>query len=327
MDYKKLGNTDLDISTIGLGTWAIGGSWGSTDDKNAMDTLNRAVDLGVNFFDTADVYGGGRSEKLLGELRRDRKEPFYIATKIGLKIDPPHPDQFTKETILAHVDQSLKNLGVETIDLLQLHSPPTDVYYRPDIFGIFEDLVKMGKVRHCGVSVNRVEEGIKALDYPVIQSIQIVFNIFRQRSLDILFPEAKKRGVGILARLPLSSGMLTGKMKPDTTFEDTDHRQYNRNGEAFDHGDTFSGLDYNLALKAVEQLIPLVPEQQQMAQWAIRWVLMHDAVTSVIPGARRPDQVEGNLQSMTHPPFDPDTMKAIQKIYEDYAKPHVHAKW
>lgn len=327
LEHKRLGNTDLEISTIGLGTWALGGSWGATDDEASIATLNRALDLGVNFFDTADVYGGGRSERLLGRLRRDRKESFYIATKVGLKIRPQEADLFTKETIVTHVEDSLTNLGVEAIDLLQLHSPPTDAYYRPEIFETLECLVDAGKVRYCGISVNRVEEGLKALDYPVIQSIQIVFNIFRQRSLELLFPEAQKHSVGILARLPLSSGMLTGKMNPSTTFEETDHRNYNRNGDAFDHGDTFSGMDYDIALKAVEELLPLVPDHQKITQWALRWVLMHEAVTSVIPGARRPNQVEENLHSVTYPPFDLTTMDAIRRVYNTYAKPQVHAKW
>lgn len=327
VEYKTLGKTDLKISTVGLGTWAIGGSWGAINDDEAMQTLNHALDLGINFFDTADVYGDGRSEKLLGQLRKERRDPFYIATKVGLKIDPHDLENFTRENLVTFVDNSLKNLGVEALDLLQLHSPPTDVYYRPEVFAIFEDLVTMGKVKNCGVSVNRVEEGLKVLDYPIIQSVQLVFNIFRQRPAEIFFAEAKKRDVGVLARLPLSSGMLTGKMTQNTVFEKTDHRYYNRNGEAFDHGDTFSGLDYNIALKAVKELVPLIGDNQPMAQWALRWVLMHDAVTCVIPGARQPSQVEENIQSAELAPLDPSTMAAVQNIYKKYIKPQIHARW
>jgi len=327
MNYRTLGRTGWNISTVSFGAWAIGGSWGAVDEAEAMAALNRALDVGINFFDTADVYGDGRSERLIGELRRSRKEPFYVATKAGLRLDPQTVDGFTRENLSAFVDRSLQNLGVDAIDLLQLHSPPTDVYYRPEVFGALEDLVRAGKVRFCGVSVNRVEEGLKAIEYPIIQSVQIVYNIFRQRPAELFLPEAKRRGVGVLARLPLSSGMLTGKLHKDTRFADNDHRTYNRKGEAFDRGETFSGVDYDVALEAVQQLAPLVPAPATMAQWALRWILMNEAITCVIPGGRRPAQIEENVGAAELAPLAPEVMAAVREIYDVRIKPLVHARW
>jgi aryl-alcohol dehydrogenase-like predicted oxidoreductase len=327
MNTRTLGRTGWNISTVSFGAWAIGGSWGTVDERDAMAALNRALDLGINLFDTADVYGDGRSEQLIGALRRSRKEPFYIATKAGLRLDPQTADGYTRENLSAFVDRSLDNLGVDAIDLLQLHSPPTDVYYRPEVFGVLEGLVRDGKVRACGVSVNRVEEGLKALDYPIIQSVQIIYNVFRQRPADLFLPEARRRGVGVLARLPLSSGLLTGKMTRDTRFESNDHRAYNRRGEAFDRGETFSGVDYQVALDTVEQLRPLVTRPATMAQWALRWILMNEAVTCVIPGGKRAAQIEDNVGAAELPPLSPEVMAAVREIYDARIKPLVHAYW
>jgi aryl-alcohol dehydrogenase-like predicted oxidoreductase len=327
MKYRSLGRTGWNLSTVSFGAWAIGGSWGTVDEREAMQALNLALDLGVNFFDTADVYGDGRSERLIGELRRSRKEPFYVATKAGLRLDPHTADGYNRANLSAFVDRSLQNLGVDAIDLLQLHSPPTDVYYRPEVFGVLEDLVRAGKVRFCGVSVNRVEEGLKAIEYPVIQSVQIIYNIFRQRPAELFLPEAMRRKVGVLARLPLSSGMLTGKMSKETRFENNDHRAYNRQGEAFDRGETFSGLDYDIALDAVQELAPLVPPPATMAQWALRWILMNEAVTCVIPGGKRAAQIEENVGAAELPPLPLETMAAVREIYDVRIKPHVHAYW
>ena len=327
MKYRALGSTGLNLSTVSFGTWAIGGSWGTVDEREAMQALNRALDLGVNFFDTADVYGDGRSERLLGKLRRSRSESFYIATKAGMRLDPHIAAGYTKKNLSTFIDHSLKNLGVDTIDLFQLHSPPTDVYYQPEVFGVLEDLVQSGKVRSCGVSVNRVEEGLKAMEYPVIQSVQLVYNIFRQRPADIFLAEAKRRNIGVIARLPLSSGMLTGKINRDTHFESDDHRSYNRTGDAFDRGETFSGVDYDVALEAVGKLIPLVTPNAPIAQWALRWVLMNEAVTCVIPGGRRPAQIEENVVSAELDPLTPEAMAAISEIYSVHIKPFVHARW
>lgn len=327
MEYRSLGNTGLKISAISLGTWPFGGSWGAVDDDQAMRVLHRALDLGVNFFDTADVYGDGRSERLLGQLRATRKEPFSVATKVGLRLAPHTSEGYTRNNLAAFIDRSLTNLKVDRIDLLQLHSPPTDVYYRPEIFSFLEDFVREGKVALCGASVNRVEEGLKAIEYPIIRSIQIVFNIFRQRPAEILFDEAKRRGAGILARLPLSSGLLSGKMTGNTEFAADDHRSYNRNGEHFDRGETFSGVDFDAALTAVQQLSPLIPVGTSMAQWALRWILMNDAVSCVIPGARRVDQIEENAKAADIAPLSSAALCAVEKIYHRDVRKLVHDYW
>ena len=327
MRYRTLGRTGWNVSTVSFGAWAIGGSWGTVDEGEAMQALNRALDLGINLFDTADVYGDGRSERLIGELRRSRKEPFYVATKAGQRLETHTVDSYSGTNLAAFVDRSLENLGVDAIDLLQLHSPPTDVYYRPEVFGALEDLVRAGKVRHCGVSVNRVEEGLKAIEYPIIQSVQIIYNIFRQRPADLFLSEARRRGVGVLARLPLSSGLLTGKLGKDTRFASNDHRAYNRQGEAFDRGETFSGVDYDIALEAVRALTPLVAPPATMARWALRWILMNDAVTCVIPGGKRAAQVEDNAGAAELAPLPPEVMAAVREIYDVQIKPLVHACW
>ncbi len=243
MQYRELGRTGWKVSTISFGAWAIGGTWGNVDDDESFAALNRALDLGVNFFDTADVYGDGRSEKLLARLRRERSEPFYVATKAGRRLDPHVASGYTRENLTAFVERSLKNLEVEALDLLQLHCPPTEVYYMPETFDVLDDLLKQGKLRHYGVSVEKVEEALKAIEYPNVQSVQIIFNIFRQRPAELFFEQAQRRQVGILARLPLSSGMLAGKMTRASSFEEGDHRGGNRHGEWFDRGETFSGLD------------------------------------------------------------------------------------
>ncbi|RQS14476.1 aldo/keto reductase [Burkholderia sp. Bp8998] len=327
MKYRTLGRTGWSVSTVSFGAWAIGGSWGAVDDREAMRTLHTALDCGVNFFDTADVYGDGRSERLIGALRRERHEPFYVATKAGLRLDPHVADGYNRTNLLAFVDRSLQNLNVDVIDLLQLHSPPTDVYYRPEVFGTLEDLIRIGKIRFAGVSVNRVEEGLKAIDFPVVQSVQVVYNIFRQRPNDLFLAEARRRGVGVMARLPLSSGLLTGKLTKDTRFDARDHRAYNQHGEAFDPGDTFSGVAYDVAVDVVQELTQLVPVSTTMAQWALRWILMNEAVTCVIPGGRKPSQVMENIGASDLLPLSADVMAAVQEIYNVRIKPLVHARW
>jgi aryl-alcohol dehydrogenase-like predicted oxidoreductase len=322
VEYRELGHTGWKVSAIGVGTWAMGGSWGAVDDRQSLATLNRALDLGVNFFDTADVYG---SEPLLGQLRRQRNEPFYIATKMGVKLNLD-PRAYNRRNMTASVDGSLRDLGVETIDLMQLHVPPPEVY-NAEVFGILDDLVKQGKIRHYGVSVERIAEAEKALEFPGIQSVQIIFNIFRQRPAESFFPEAKRRGVGILARVPLASGMLTGKMTRTTAFAADDHRSYNREGQAFDQGETFAGVDYEAGLEAVEELRPLVPEGATMAQMALRWILMFDAVTCTIPGARRPAQAEDNISAADLPPLSDSAMEEIRAIYDRHIRAQVHHLW
>ena len=248
MQYRELGRTGWKVSAMSFGAWAIGGTWGPVDDAESLAALHRAVDLGVNFFDTADVYGDGRSERLLAQLRRQHRETIYIATKAGRRLDPHVAEGYNRANLTAFVERSLKNLDTEALDLLQLHCPPTQVYYMPEVFGVLDDLVKAGKVRYYGVSVEKVEEALKAIEYPNVQSVQIIFNMFRQRPAELFFEQAKKRKVGILARVPLASGMLTGKLKPDSAFAADDHRAFNRHGEAFDRGETFSGVDYEVGL-------------------------------------------------------------------------------
>jgi aryl-alcohol dehydrogenase-like predicted oxidoreductase len=327
MQYRELGRTGWQISTVSFGAWAIGAAWGSVEDKDSLAALHRAVDLGVNFIDTADVYGDGRSERLLAQLRRERSEKIYIATKAGRRLQPHTTEGYNRENLTAFVDRSLKNLDTDAIDLLQLHCPPNEVYYRPEVFEVLEDMVSAGKLRNYGVSVKSPEEGLKAIDYPNLQSVQIIFNMFRHRPAELFFAEAKRRRVGVLARVPLASGMLTGKMRPDTKFEKTDHREFNRHGEAFDVGETFSGVDYATGLHAVEELKSLCPKGWTLTQFALRWILMHDAVTCAIPGAKRSDQVAENCAAADLPPIPEATMAEVERIYNQLIRPQVHFRW
>ena len=281
----------------------------------------------MNFFDTADVYGDGRSERLLAQLKRERSEEIIIATKAGRRLDPHVASGYNRENLSVFIERSLKNLETDALDLLQLHCPPTDVYYNPELFAALDDFVRQGKIRNYGVSVERVEEALSAIEYPGVQTVQIIFNIFRQRPAELFFGEAKKRGVGILARVPLASGLLTGKLTSHSQFEADDHRAFNRHGEAFDRGETFSGVDYATGLQAVEELRALVPEGMTMAQFALRWILMFDAVTCAIPGAKRPSQVEDNARASDSPPPDAETMRAVQEIYERRIRALVHHYW
>jgi aryl-alcohol dehydrogenase-like predicted oxidoreductase len=327
MEYRELGRTGWKVSEISFGTWAIGGTWGDVDDKESVAALHRALDLGVNFFDTADVYGDGRSERLLAQLRRERHEEFYIATKAGRRLQPHIASGYNRQNLIAFVERSLKNLETEALDLLQLHCPPTEVYYMPEVFGVLDDMVKAGKLRFYGVSVEKVEEALKAIEFPQVQSVQIIFNIFRQRPAELFFPEAQRRKVGILARVPLASGMLTGKLTPESQFASDDHRTFNRHGESFDRGETFSGLDYETGLQAVEGLRPLVPAGQTMAQMALRWILMFPAVTCAIPGAKRAQQAEENILAANLPPLSETTMAGIEKLYNQFVRPQVQHYW
>jgi aryl-alcohol dehydrogenase-like predicted oxidoreductase len=327
MKYRELGRTGWKVSEISFGAWAIGGTWGKVDDHESLAALHAALDGGVNFFDTADVYGDGHSERLLARLRKERKEKFYIATKAGRRLDPHTAEGYNRANLTAFIERSLKNLETDTIDLLQLHCPPTSVFYQPEVFGILNDLVKAGKLRHYGVSVEKVEEALKAIEFPGVQTIQIIFNIFRQRPAELFFPEAQRRRVGILARVPLASGMLSGKITSGSKFAKDDHRNFNRHGEAFDRGETFSGVDFETALRAVEQLRPLVPKGAALAQLALRWILEFPAVTCAIPGAKRPAQVAENIATSDLPPLSADAMKKIRAIYDAQIKPLVHPYW
>ena len=327
MKYRELGRTGWKVSEISFGAWAIGGSWGDVSDKDSLDALHAALDGGVNFFDTADVYGDGRSERLMAKLKKERKEKFYIATKAGRRLPKQISEGYNCGNLTSFVERSLRNLDTDAIDLLQLHCPPTEVYYMPEVFGILDDFVKAGKLRHYGVSVEKIEEAIKAIEFPNVQSVQIIFNIFRQRPAELFFKEALRRKVGILARVPLASGMLSGKITQESKFAKDDHRAFNRHGEAFDRGETFSGVDFETGLRAVEELKLLAPENATMAQLALRWILEFPAVTCAIPGAKRPAQVAENIAASDLPPLSAATMKKIRAIYEKEIRPLVHHYW
>ncbi len=327
MDYRELGRTGWGVSTVSFGAWAIGSAWGAVDDRDSLAALHRALDLGVNFFDTADVYGDGRSERLLARLRRERSEPFSVATKAGRRLNPHVADGYNRKNLSAFVERSLTNLDTDSLDLLQLHCPPPEVYYRPEVFGVLDDLKRAGKLKHYGVSVEKAEEGLKAIEYEGVESVQIIFNMFRQRPADLFFGEAQRRRVGVLARLPLSSGMLSGKLTRASQFDKDDHRSYNRHGEEFDRGETFSGVDYEVGLHAVEALRPMAPAGVGMAQMALRWILMFPAVTCAIPGAKRAAQVEENVSAADLPPLPEATMAAIRSLYDRDIRPLVHHYW
>jgi aryl-alcohol dehydrogenase-like predicted oxidoreductase len=327
LKYRKFGRIGWDVAEIGFGAWAVGGEWGAVDDEQSIAALKRALELGVNFFDTADVYGNGRSERLMGRLRRETKTPFHIATKAGRRLDPHVAGGYNKENLTAFVDRSLQNLGVDSLELVQLHCPPTDTYYRPETFAAMDDLVRAGKIRHYGVSVERVEEGLKAMEFPNVETVQIIFNMFRQRPAERFLAEAARRGVATIIRVPLASGMLTGKLTSASTFASDDHRNFNRHGEAFDVGETFAGVPYEAGLQAVEELKALVPPDATLAQLALRWILMFDGVSTIIPGGRNPRQVADNSGAGALPALTEQQMKSVRSVYERYIRPSVHQRW
>jgi aryl-alcohol dehydrogenase-like predicted oxidoreductase len=327
MNYRALGRTGWKVSEISFGAWAIGGAWGQVSDEESLGALNQAIDSGINFLDTADVYGNGRSHRLIAQLKKSRQEEIIVATKVGRRLPKQTVEGYTRSNLTSWVEDNLRDLQMETLDLVQLHCPPTDAYYQPEIFGVLDDLVKAGKIRFYGVSVERVEEALKAMEYPNLQSVQIIFNCFRQRPAELFFAQAKLKQVGILARVPLASGLLTGKFRADTQFADDDHRNFNRQGQRFDVGETFSGVDYQVALAAVEEIRSLVPAGVSMSQFALRWILMFDAVTCAIPGGKRPDQVADNALASALPPLTPEVMASVRKIYESRIRPLVHQLW
>jgi aryl-alcohol dehydrogenase-like predicted oxidoreductase len=327
MKYRKLGRTGWKVSEVSFGAWAIGGAWGKVDDSESLAALNKAIDMGVNFIDTADVYGDGHSEQLIANVLKKHRETVHVATKAGRRLDPHTADGYNARNLTSFIERSLRNLQTDCLDLVQLHCPPTEVYYRPEVFGALDDLVQAGKIRYYGVSVEKVEEALKAIEYPNVQTVQIIFNMFRHRPSDLLFSQAKRRQVGILARVPLASGLLTGKMTRQTTFGADDHRNFNRHGESFDVGETFSGVDYETGLAAVEELKKLVPPGATMAQFALRWILMFDAVSCVIPGAKRPSQAEDNIRAADLAPLSDATMTRAQEIYDRAIREQVHQRW
>ena len=327
MHYRELGRTGWKVSEVSFGAWAIGGGWGSVDDLESLAALNKALDLGVNFIDTADAYGDGHSEQLIAQVLKSRREEVIVATKAGRRLNPHVADGYNAANLTSFIERSLKNLNTDRLDLVQLHCPPTEVYYRPEVFDALDDLVRAGKIRYYGVSVEKVEEALKAIEYPNVQTVQIIFNMLRHRPSELFFREAKARKVGILARVPLASGLLTGKMTRQTSFADDDHRNYNRHGEAFDMGETFSGVDYETGLAVAEELRTLVPAGATMAQLALRWILMFDAVSCVIPGAKRPSQAEDNVRAADLPPLSEATMTKIRTIYDRTIRLQVHHRW
>lgn len=327
MNYRALGRTGWNVSEISFGAWAIGGAWGEVSDEESLAALNQAIDSGINFLDTADVYGNGRSHRLIARLKKSRKEEIIVATKVGRRLPSQTVAGYTRANLTSWVEDNLRDLNMETLDLVQLHCPPTDAYYEPEIFAVLDDLVKAGKIRFYGVSVERVEEALKAMEYPNLQTVQIIFNCFRQRPAELFFAQAKQKQVGILARVPLASGLLTGKFKADTHFAEDDHRNFNRQGQRFDRGETFSGVDYQVALEAVEEIRALAPAGISMSQFALRWILMFDAVTCAIPGGKRPSQVADNALASALPPLTPEVMAAVRSIYDARIRPLVHQLW
>lgn len=327
MNQRKFGQTERSVSEIGFGAWAIGGSWGDVAESDAKSALHAALDNGTTFIDTADVYGDGRSERIIADVLKERSGPRpFVATKAGRRLDPHLAQGYTAANLNAFVDRSLKNLGMECLDLVQLHCPPTEVYYRPEVFDVMDRMVASGKISSYGVSVEKVEEGLKAIEYPGVKSVQIIYNIFRQRPARFI-QEARDRGIAVIVRVPLASGLLTGKMTRETTFAADDHRLFNRNGEAFDKGETFAGVPYDVALEAVDEIRPLVPENATMAQFALRWILANQGVTTVIPGARNAAQAKANSEASELPALTDPAMAALRAVYLEKIAPFVHHQW
>ncbi len=328
MNYRKLGKTGFSVSEISLGTWQVGGKWGDPfDPANADQILNAAADAGINFIDTADVYSDGESEKSVGRLVRTRSERIFVATKCGRQLQPHVADAYQPAALRRFVEDSLRRMQLETLDLVQLHCPPTEVYYRPEIFELFDRLREEGKIQHLGVSVEKVEEGLKALEFANVTTLQLIFNMFRQRPQELLFQEAARREVGLIVRVPLASGLLTGKFSAQTTFSPDDHRNFNRDGAAFDKGETFAGVDYATGLEAVAELKKVFPDHAELAAQALRWILMFDAVSCVIPGASKPAQILANLRAAALPALSPEQLRGVRAVYEQKIKPLVHHRW
>ena len=327
MNYRPLGRTGWKVSDISFGAWAIGGAWGSVSDDESLAALNKAIDSGVNFIDTADVYGDGRSERLIAKLKKSRKEEIIVATKAGRRLPKQTVEGYNRHNLTLWLDDSLTNLATDCLDLVQLHCPPTGLYDQPEAFGMLDDFVKAGKIRYYGVSVEKVEEALKAIEYPNVQTVQFIFNCFRQKPAEVFLPRAKQKKVGVLARVPLASGLLTGKLRSDSKFAKDDHRNFNRHGEAFDVGETFSGVDYGTGLKAVDEIRALLPAGVSMSQFALRWILMFDGVTCAIPGGKTPQQVVDNCTASAVAALSPQTMAGVKKIYDTCIHPLVHDRW
>jgi aryl-alcohol dehydrogenase-like predicted oxidoreductase len=328
MNYRKLGKTGFEVSEISLGTWQVGGKWGDDfDHKNASEILHAAVDSGINFIDTADVYGNRESEKAVGKFVKSRSERIYVATKCGRQLNPHTSEAYQPAVLRKFVEDSLSNMGLETLDLIQLHCPPTEVYYRPEIFELFDKLKDEGKILNLGISVEKVEEALKGIEYENVTTVQIIYNMFRQRPQELFFEQAQKKNIGVIVRVPLASGLLTGKFSKTSTFTAGDHRSFNRNGEAFDKGETFSGIDYATGLEAVEALKAIFPNQENLAPMALRWILMQKAVSTIIPGASNPKQATDNLEALNIPNLSEEQYEKVAEVYEKFVKRGVHQLW
>ncbi len=328
MNHRTLGSIDS-VSEIGYGSWQIGSDWGDVSVAEAQNAVKTAREAGIDFFDTADVYGDGRSETILGDvLEADiNRAAVTVATKAGRRLDPHTATGYTEENLRQFVDRSRENLGVETLDLLQLHCPPTEVYYRPSVFDALETLCEEGQIKRYGVSVERVEEGLKAITYPGVESVQIIFNPFRQRPAELFFEEAAARDVGVIVRVPLASGLLTGALSRGTEFPENDHRNYNREGEAFDVGETFAGVPYEVGLNAVDAFTEHVPADLSLAQFSLRWILDHEAVSTVIPGSTTPEHIWANAAVSDIDPLGGDAHESVETVYNEYVREHVHHRW
>jgi aryl-alcohol dehydrogenase-like predicted oxidoreductase len=330
MQYRKLGKTGFEVSEVSLGTWQVGGKWGSGfDDNLAERILNEAIDEGINFIDTADVYEDGKSEAAVGRVVRSRRERIYVATKCGRKISPHTSEGYTPQALRGFVEESLRNLDLETIDLIQLHCPPTPVYYRPEIFELFDDLKREGKIRHLGVSIEKVEEGLKAIEYPNVSTVQLIFNVLRQRPAELLFDRAREKDAGLIVRVPLASGLLSGKFTRESSFAPGDHRNFNRDGSAFDRGETFAGMDFETGLQVAEELkrVFAAGGEGTMAQQSIRWILDHPQISCVIPGASRPEQLHDNVAVSQMSRLPAEVVRGVEKVYEEKVRPIVHHRW
>ncbi|WP_416838697.1 aldo/keto reductase [Haloferax sp. DFSO52] len=327
MDTRPLGTTGYDVSEIGLGTWQLGGDWGPVSDEDASAAIEAALDAGISFLDTADVYGDGDSERRIRSALDDRDDDVIIATKAGRRLDPHDADRYTYENLDQFVDRSRANLDVESLDLLQLHCPPREAYYRPEVFDALADLRDAGKIDHYGVSVEKVEDALKAIEYDGVETVQIIFNPLRQRPAELFFREAQRRNVGVIVRVPLASGLLTGALSEDTEFGEDDHRNYNRHGEAFDVGETFSGIPFEDGLAAADSLETVVPDGVSLAQFTLRWILSFDAVSTIIPGSKTPEHIRDNVAAASLPPLSADQFQHVEEVYDTYARQHVHHHW
>ena len=328
MNHRELGEVGA-VSEIGYGAWEIGGDWGDVTEAEGVAAVEAARDAGVDFFDTADVYGDGRSERIVGEVLADdiARDEVTVATKAGRRLDPHEPDRYTEANLRRFVDRSRENLGVGTLDLVQLHCPPTDVYYRPETFDALATLESEGRTENYGVSVERVEEGLKAIEYPGVETVQIIFNPFRQRPAELFLEEAAARDVGVICRVPLASGLLTGAISRDAEFPEDDHRNFNRDGEAFDVGETFAGVPFEAGLDAADELEERLPDDRPLPEFALRWILDHDAVSTVIPGSTTPEHVRANAAVGDAPPLGEAAHETVREVYDERVREHVHHRW